>query len=190
MVTLRKLRTRVAQERGEAARYDNKEPLFEPEPCQAKNGGGRGSRTPDPRLMSPLLYQLSYPAMSIRRACGQTACAARPPRVFLCRITSRDTHSFGIGTAYNTPGLPGINSFLPLGHATPLTLILVLPPKLIDYGTSRAMRTTFATSSGVMSAVWAFLIKVCWDRRGYGPVQAGSVGPHNIAMGISVLAAT
>ncbi len=27
-----------------------------------KNGGGEGSRTPGPRLMSPLLYHLSYTA--------------------------------------------------------------------------------------------------------------------------------
>ena len=27
-----------------------------------KNGGGEGFRTPGPRLMSPLLYQLSYTA--------------------------------------------------------------------------------------------------------------------------------
>ncbi len=28
----------------------------------ARCGGGGGYRTPDPRLMSPLLYQLSYTA--------------------------------------------------------------------------------------------------------------------------------
>ena len=30
-------------------------------PCR-ENGGGEGFRTPDPRLMSPLLYHLSYTA--------------------------------------------------------------------------------------------------------------------------------
>ncbi len=34
-----------------------------PAEALAKAGGGGGFRTPDPRLMSPLLYHLSYTAM-------------------------------------------------------------------------------------------------------------------------------
>jgi hypothetical protein len=34
-------------------------------------GGGGGYRTPDPRLMSPLLYQLSYTAKLARAANGE-----------------------------------------------------------------------------------------------------------------------
>ncbi len=54
------------------------------------NGGGGGYRTPDPRLMSPLLYQLSYTATY--EAC--TKC--RSPRQGVHDATNKDSPAWRI----------------------------------------------------------------------------------------------